>query len=88
MYVRPCRPTGEISNGIDIWQKARATWSWINGIKTAITTPTTEKGSTAKVGRTLGAGAMAPYLNDTVWLGNNFVESGFWTTARSGSRSN
>ena len=27
------------------------------------------------VGRTLGAGAMAPYVNDTLWLANNFTQA-------------
>ena len=47
MYGPALQATGEISNGIDIWQKRTRDLVVDKWYKKAITTPTTEKGSTA-----------------------------------------
>ena len=76
MYGPALQATGEISNGIDIWQKRTRDLVVDKWYKNGdYHTDHGEGLDCYKVGRTLGAGAMAPYLNDTVWLGNNFVES-------------
>ena len=74
MYGPALEATGEISNGIDIWLKRTDEMvvdRWYeNG---DYHTDHGEGLDCYKVGRTLGAGAMAPYANDTIWLGNNYV---------------
>ena len=67
------------SNGIDIWYKRTSGLIVDKWYKNDL-----EKGLSYhedhgeglddyKVGRTLGAGAMAPYANDTLWLNENFI---------------
>lgn len=79
-YGPALEATGEISNGYDIWVK-RSEDTVINKryrmeLEQGISyhNDNGDGLDNYKVGRTLGAGAMAPYLNDTLWLANNFVK--------------
>lgn len=74
MYGPALQATGEISNGIDVWQKRTSKLVVDQWYKNGDYHVDHGEGLDCyKVGRTLGAGAMAPYLNDTIWLGNNYV---------------
>lgn len=75
MYGPALEATGEISNGIDVWLKrtdALVVDKWYkiddyhkdNG----------EGLDCYKVGRTLGAGAMAPYKDSVLYLSNNYTK--------------
>lgn len=75
MYGPALEGTGEISNGIDVWLKNTPNLiidKWYTpGFNYHIDHG--EGLDCYKVGRTLGAGAMAPYENNQLWLGNNFT---------------
>lgn len=76
-YGPALEATGEISNGIDVWLK-RTEGLIINKWYAAGNNYHSDKGEGLdcyKVGRTLGAGAMAPVLNNKFVLGNNFVHA-------------
>lgn len=75
MYGPALEATGEISNGIDIWLK-RTDSMIIDKWYAPGFNYHADHGEGLdcyKVGRTLGAGAMAPYTKDSLWLGNNYV---------------
>lgn len=76
IYGPALEKTGEISNGIDVWVK-RTEEMIIDKWYTPGYNYHRDHGEGLdcyKVGRTLGAGAMAPYEQDTLWLGNNFTD--------------
>ncbi|MDO9255624.1 MAG: DUF4861 family protein [Bacteroidales bacterium] len=66
------------SNGIDVWVKRTEKLvvdKWVKDYKAGISSYHNDSGEGCdcyKVGRTLGAGAMAPFVNDSLWLGSNF----------------
>ncbi|MCI0522236.1 MAG: DUF4861 domain-containing protein [Bacteroidales bacterium] len=66
------------SNGIDAWVKRTGKMvidRWYAGYLSGKNTYHDDNGEGCdcyKVGRTLGAGAMAPWINDSLWLGINF----------------
>lgn len=66
------------SNGIDVWVKRTDKMivdKWVKDYKAGVSSYHTDSGEGCdcfKVGRTLGAGAMAPFVNDSLWLGSNF----------------
>lgn len=66
------------SNGIDVWVKRTDKLiidKWVKDYKEGISSYHTDSGEGCdcfKVGRTLGAGAMAPFVDDSLWLGSNF----------------
>lgn len=75
VYGPALEATGEISNGIDVWLKSTEEmvidkW-YLPGYN--YHKDQGEGLDCYKVGRTLGAGAMAPYADNKLWLGNNFV---------------
>jgi hypothetical protein len=67
------------SNGLDVWVKRTDEMvinKWYSEYLAGKNTYHNDNGQGCdcyKVGRTLGAGAMAPYVNDSLWLGINFV---------------
>lgn len=79
MYGPALEATGEISNGIDIWVKKTDKLvidKWYKDDLAGVASYHEDHGEGLdfyKVGRTLGLGALAPYSNDTIWLGNNFT---------------
>ncbi len=74
MYGPALEATGEISNGIDIWLKRTEEMVVDQWYRDGDYHTDHGKGLDCyKVGRTLGAGAMAPYVDDTIVLGNNYV---------------
>ncbi|WP_243346787.1 DUF4861 domain-containing protein [Parabacteroides sp. FAFU027] len=79
VYGPALQPIDGPSNGIDVWSK-RTEELVINERYAGETAKPgyyhEDHGNGLdfyKVGRTLGAGAMAPYSNNTMWLANNFV---------------
>lgn len=75
MYGPALEATGELSNGIDVWLK-RTDSLIINKWYAKGFNYHADHGDGLdcyKVGRTLGAGAMAPYEKDSLWLGRNYV---------------
>lgn len=80
MYGPALQATGEISNGIDIWAKSTnelVVDKWYKNDLSGVASYHQDHGEGLdfyKVGRTLGGGALAPYANDTLWLGKNFVK--------------
>ena len=66
------------SNGIDVWMKRTDKLivdKWIKDYNAGVSSYHNDSGEGCdcfKVGRTLGAGAMAPFVNDSLWLGSNF----------------
>ena len=66
------------SNGIDVWVKRTNKLvidKWIKYYNDGVSSYHNDNGEGCdcfKVGRTLGAGAMAPFVNDSLWLGSNF----------------
>lgn len=75
MYGPALEATGEISNGIDVWLK-RTDSLIIDKWYTKGFNYHADHGDGLdcyKVGRTLGAGAMAPYEKDSLWLGRNYM---------------
>lgn len=80
VYGPALEATGEISNGIDIWLKRTDSlvidkWYALNTNGQDYHVDRGEGLDCYKVGRTLGAGAMAPYLGDTLRLANNFTKA-------------
>jgi hypothetical protein len=81
MYGPALQATGEISNGIDVWVKSTEEMvidKWYKDDLAGIRSYHEDHGEGLdfyKVGRTLGGGAMAPYINNKLVLGNNFVTS-------------
>ncbi len=74
MYGPALEATGEISNGIDIWVKKTQNLIIDKWYKEDDYHRDHGEGMDCyKVGRTLGAGAMAPFQNDSLYLGNNYV---------------
>ncbi len=74
MYGPALEATGEISNGIDIWVKKTKNLIIDKWYKEDDYHRDHGEGMDCyKVGRTLGAGAMAPYKNDSIYLGNNYI---------------
>lgn len=66
------------SNGIDIWNKRTSNMiidKWYSDYLVKKISYHKDHGEGCdcfKVGRTLGAGGMAPFVNDSIWLGINF----------------
>ncbi len=76
IYGPALEATGEISNGIDVWVKSTDKLVVNAWYKTDDYHRDHGEGLDCyKVGRTLGAGAMAPYVNGQLVLGNNFTHS-------------
>lgn len=81
MYGPALQATGEISNGIDVWAKSTEEMvidKWYKDDLAGVRSYHEDHGEGLdfyKVGRTLGGGAMAPYINNKLVLGNNFVTS-------------
>lgn len=79
MYGPALEATGEISNGIDLWVKKTDNLvidKWYKDDLAGVASYHKDHGEGLdcyKVGRTLGAGAAAPFVNDSLWLGNNFI---------------
>lgn len=75
MYGPALEATGEISNGIDVWLKRTDSLIIDKWYQPGFNyhADRGEGLDCYKVGRTLGAGAMAPYEKDSLWLGNNFI---------------
>ena len=80
MYGPKLQSTGELSNGIDIWVKCTENMvinKWYEGDLSGKASYHKNHGEGMdfyKVGRTLGMGATAPYLNDTLVLGKNYTK--------------
>lgn len=80
MYGPALQATGEISNGIDFWVKSTDSLiidRWYKNDLSGKASYHKDHGEGLdfyKVGRTLGLGALAPFVNDTLWLGENFVK--------------
>ena len=80
MYGPKLQATGELSNGIDIWVKCTENMvinKWYKDDLSGAASYHKNHGEGMdfyKVGRTLGMGATAPYLNDTLVLGKNFTK--------------
>lgn len=75
MYGPALQATGEISNGIDVWLKKTDRLIIDKWFKKGndYHTDHGEGLDCYKVGRTLGAGAMAPYTDDRLWLADNYI---------------
>ncbi|HNX66039.1 MAG TPA: DUF4861 family protein [Bacteroidales bacterium] len=75
------------SNGLDVWVKRTNDTiinKWYREYLAGKNSYHDDNGTGCdcfKVGRTLGAGAMAPFVNDSLWLGINFVS---WKTLDNG----
>lgn len=75
MYGPALEATGEISNGIDTWVKCTDELLIDEWYKTGDYHKDHGKGMDCyKVGRTLGSGAMAPYIGEKLVLGNNYIK--------------
>lgn len=80
VYGPALQATGEISNGIDVWLKRTGNmvidkWYKRNNQGKDYHVDRGEGLDCYKVGRTLGAGAMAPFVDSTLWLGKNFTHA-------------
>ncbi|MDR2475454.1 MAG: DUF4861 domain-containing protein [Bacteroidales bacterium] len=79
IYGQALIATDGPSNGLDAWYKRTSELvidKWYENDLTGIASYHSDNGEGLddyKVGRTLGAGAMAPYLNDTLWLNENYI---------------
>lgn len=74
MYGPALEATGEISNGIDTWVKCTGELLIDEWYRTGDYHKDHGKGMDCyKVGRTLGAGAMAPFVDGKIVLANNYV---------------
>lgn len=74
MYGPALEATGEISNGIDVWVKKTGELLIDEWYRTGDYHKDQGKGMDCyKVGRTLGAGALAPYRDGKIVLGNNYI---------------
>ncbi len=74
MYGPALEATGEISNGIDVWLKKPGIMvidAWYK--KNDYHKDHGDGLDCYKVGRTLGAGALAPYVDGKLCLGNNYI---------------
>jgi hypothetical protein len=80
IYGPALEATGEISNGMDFWVKRTDSLvidKWYKNDLAGIASYHEDHGEGLdmyKVGRTLGLGMTAPYVNDTLCLGRNFTE--------------
>lgn len=79
IYGPALEATGELSNGIDVWLKRTEKMvinHWYDLAKKGedYHVDRGEGVDNYKVGRTLGAGAMAPFLKDSLWLAHNFTD--------------
>lgn len=80
-YGPALEATGEISNGYDIWVKRTADTIIDKRYRLELQQGISYHSDHGdgldayKVGRTLGAGAMAPFVKDTLWLGRNFTKA-------------
>lgn len=75
MYGPALEATGEISNGIDTWVKRTGELLIDEWYKTGNYHKDHGKGMDCyKVGRTLGSGAMAPYIDGKIVLANNYIK--------------
>lgn len=80
MYGPALEASGEISNGIDFWAKRTEKLiidKWYADEFAGIKTYHTDGGEGLdfyKVGRSLGLGAMAPYIDGKLILGKNFIK--------------
>lgn len=80
VYGPALEATGEISNGMDFWAKrtdALVIDRWYKDDLSGVRSYHEDHGEGLdfyKVGRTLGLGMTAPYVDDSLWLGNNFTE--------------
>ncbi|KAA6348901.1 hypothetical protein EZS27_003701 [termite gut metagenome] len=81
IYGQALVPIDGPSNGLDIWYKRTNELvinNWYKNDLSGIASYHNDNGEGLddyKVGRTLGAGAMAPFFNDSLWLNENFVSS-------------
>ena len=79
VYGPALKATGEISNGMDYWSKKTEDLiidKWYENDLAKISSYHSDHGEGLdfyKVGRTLGLGMTAPFDNDTLCLGDNFV---------------
>jgi hypothetical protein len=79
IYGAALIPIDGPSNGLDVWYKRTSKLiidEWYKKDLAGKASYHDDHGEGLddyKVGRTLGAGAMAPYVNDTLWLNENFV---------------
>lgn len=76
VYGPALEATGEISNGIDVWVKRTSSFilnAWYT--KDDYHKDHGEGLDGYTVGRTLGAGAPAPWFGEKLWLGNNFTSA-------------
>ncbi len=75
MYGPALEATGEISNGIDTWVKRTGELLIDEWYRTGDYHKDHGKGMDCyKVGRTLGSGAMAPYIDGKIVLANNYIQ--------------
>lgn len=75
MYGPALEATGEISNGIDTWVKSTDELLIDEWYRTGDYHKDYGKGMDCyKVGRTLGSGAMAPFINGKIVLANNYIK--------------
>ncbi len=76
MYGPALEATGEISNGIDVWVKSTPNLIIDNWYASGDYHVDHGEGFDGyKVGRTLGAGAMAPFADGKLWPGNNYTKA-------------
>ncbi|MDR1645735.1 MAG: DUF4861 domain-containing protein [Tannerellaceae bacterium] len=81
IYGKALIPTDGPSNGLDIWYKRTGDLvinKWYEADLTGRNSYHNDNGEGLddyKVGRTLGAGAMAPYAGNKLWLNENFIAS-------------
>jgi hypothetical protein len=79
IYGAALIPTDGPSNGIDVWYKRTNNLiidKWYKDDIAGVASYHEDHGEGQddyKVGRSLGAGAMAPYVNDKLWLNENFI---------------
>lgn len=80
VYGPALQATGEISNGIDVWLKRTNEmvidkWYKQNTQGKDYHVDRGQGLDCYKVGRTLGAAAMAPFIDSTIWLAKNFISA-------------
>ena len=74
MYGPALQKTGEISNGIDVWAKRTDSLIINKWYKSgSYHTDHGEGMDGYAVGRTLGDGGLAPYVNNKLWLSKNYI---------------
>ena len=79
MYGPALLPIDGPSNGIDVWVKKTENLiidKWYKDDLAGIASYHIDHGEGVdcyKVGRSLGAGGMAPFVNDSLWLGQNYL---------------